>query len=145
MLLAVFSSLFVKKNWRNLSFVGSFVIAYLGIIAMSGFSNSERFLLPGLPVLLLAAAYGITLLDAKNYRLIKTWPERLNDGTEIPYWRVLNTFGNVTGNQACTKKRQQERLTAEGHQIISAKHAKYSVLKVVDYQKKLFSFNHAGE
>lgn len=72
-LLAVFSAVFTKKNWRNLSLIGSYVIAYLGIVSASGFANSERFLLPGLPVLLILAAYGITLLDAKNYRIVKRW------------------------------------------------------------------------
>lgn len=72
-LIALFSALFITKNWRNLSLIGSFVIAYLGIISISGFSNSERFLLPGLPVLLIMAAYGVTLLNAKNYKFIKIW------------------------------------------------------------------------
>ena len=72
-LIAVFSALFITKNWRNLSLIGSFVIAYLGIVSTSGFANSERFLLPGLPVLLIMAAYGVTQLDAKNYRFIKIW------------------------------------------------------------------------
>lgn len=72
-LIALFSAIFITKNWRNLSLIGSFVIAYLGIISISGFSNSERFLLPGLPVLLIMAAYGITLLNAKNYKFIKIW------------------------------------------------------------------------
>lgn len=72
-LLALFSALFITKNWRNLSLIGSFVIAYLGVVSLSGFSNSERFLLPGLPVLLIMAAYGVTLLNAKNYRFIKIW------------------------------------------------------------------------
>lgn len=72
-LIALFSAIFVKKNWRNLSFLGSFAIAYLGIIAMSGFSNSERFLLPGLPFLLIMAANGITLVNARNYRYVKIW------------------------------------------------------------------------
>ena len=72
-LIAVFSAIFVTKNWRNLSFIGSFAIAYLGIISASGFANSERFLLPALPVLLIMAAYGITLLNAKNYRFVKMW------------------------------------------------------------------------
>ena len=53
--------------------IGAFEIAYLGIVSASGFANSERFLLPGLPVLLILAAYGITLLDAKNYRYVKIW------------------------------------------------------------------------
>lgn len=72
-LLALFSAIFITKNWRNLSLIGSFVIAYLGIISTSGFSNSERFLLPALPILLIMAAYGVTLLNAKNYRFIKIW------------------------------------------------------------------------
>lgn len=72
-LLAVFSAIFITKNWRNLSLIGSFVIAYLGIISTSGFSNSERFLLPGLPGLLIMAAYGVSLLDAKNYRYVRLW------------------------------------------------------------------------
>lgn len=72
-LVAVFSAIFITKNWRNLSLIGSFVIAYLGIIASSGFANSERFLLPALPCLLIISAYGISLLNAKNYRFIKMW------------------------------------------------------------------------
>ena len=72
-LIAVISAVFVKKDWRNLSLIGSFVIAYLGIVSASGFANSERFLLPGLPVLLILAAYGVSLLNAKNYRFVKIW------------------------------------------------------------------------
>lgn len=72
-LIAVFSAIFVKKNWRDLSLIGSYVIAYLGIVSASGFANSERFLLPGLPVLLILSAHGVTLLNAKNYRFIKIW------------------------------------------------------------------------
>ena len=72
-LLAVFSAIFITKNWRDLSLIGSFVFAYLGVISASGFANSERFLLPALPGLLVMAAYGMTLLDAKNYRFIKIW------------------------------------------------------------------------
>lgn len=72
-LLALYCALFVKKNWRDLSLLGAFVVAYLGIIAMSGFANSERFLLPGLPLLLIIASYGITLLNARYYRFIKIW------------------------------------------------------------------------
>jgi hypothetical protein len=72
-LIALFSAIFVTKNWRDLSLIGSFVIAYLGIISTSGFANSERFLLPGLPVLLIMAAYGLTLLNGKNYQFVKIW------------------------------------------------------------------------
>lgn len=84
-LIALFSSIFITKNWRNLSLILSFVTAYLGIISTSGFANSERFLLPGLPILLILSAYGISLLNAKNYKFIKIW-----------YWVVpLMAFGWV--------------------------------------------------
>lgn len=72
-LITMFSAIFITKNWRDLSLLGSFVIAYLGIVSTSGFANSERFLLPGLPVLLIMAAYGVTLLDGKNYRYVQIW------------------------------------------------------------------------
>ena len=72
-LIAVFSAIFITKNWRDLLLLGSYVVAYLGIISTSGFANSERFLLPGLPVLLIMAAYGVTSLNAKNYRFVKIW------------------------------------------------------------------------
>ena len=72
-ILAVVNAIFKKKNWRDLSLLGSFVIGYLGVISSSGFANSERFLLPGLPVLLIMAAYGVSLLDAKSFKFIKIW------------------------------------------------------------------------
>lgn len=82
-LIALFNAVFVTKNWRDLSLIESFVIAYLGIISTSGFANSERFLLPGLPVLLILAAYGVTQLNAKTYKFVKIW-----------YWVVpLMAFG----------------------------------------------------
>ena len=72
-LVALYSILFTKKNWRNFVLVGSFVIGYLGVVALSGFSNSERFQLPGLPCLIVFWAYGIAVLNAKNYRWVKYW------------------------------------------------------------------------
>ena len=72
-LVTLFSVLFVKKNWREFALIGSFVIGYLGIISMSGFANAERFLLPGLPCLIIFWAYGLSLLNAKNYRFVQVW------------------------------------------------------------------------
>ena len=65
--------LFVKKNWRDFSLIGSFLIGYLGVISMSGFANAERFLLPGLPCLIIIWAYGISVLNAKSYKYVKYW------------------------------------------------------------------------
>lgn len=72
-LVTLFSALFVKKNWRDFALIGSFVVGYLGVVSLSGFANSERFLLPGVPVLLIFWAYGISILNAKSFRLVKIW------------------------------------------------------------------------
>ena len=72
-LISLFSVLFIKKNWREFSLVGSFVIGYLGVISLSGFANSERFLLPGLPCLIVFWAYGVSILNKKNFKFVKLW------------------------------------------------------------------------
>lgn len=72
-ILAVILALFVNKDWRNLSLVGSYVIGYLGILATSGFANSERFLLPALPGLIVMWSYGVTYLNRKSFKWFKYW------------------------------------------------------------------------
>ena len=62
-----------RKQWRNFVLIGAFVAAYLGVVALSGFSNSERFLLPGLPGLIMMWAYGISTLRAKTFKLLTPW------------------------------------------------------------------------
>lgn len=71
-ILAIYEA-FRRKQWRNFITIGSFVIAYLVVISISGFSNSERFLLPGLPGLILLWSYGIATLREKTYRFITPW------------------------------------------------------------------------
>ena len=71
-LLAIYEALRQKK-WRDFALVGSFVVAYLGVVSMSGFSNSERFLLPGLPCLIMMWAYGVSELREQTYRLFTPW------------------------------------------------------------------------
>ena len=72
-LIALFTILFKEKNWRQFSLVGSFVIGYLGVIAFSGYGNAERFLLPAAPILLIFAAYGVSKLNAKNFKFVNYW------------------------------------------------------------------------
>ena len=62
-----------RKKWRDFALIGSFVIAYLGVVSLSGFANSERFLLPGLPVLIMMWAYGISALRKQTYNLLTPW------------------------------------------------------------------------
>lgn len=62
-----------QKKWRDFSLVLAFTFAYLGVISLSGFSNSERFLLPGLPGLCIIWAYGMSQLNAKSYKFFTPW------------------------------------------------------------------------
>lgn len=62
-----------SKRWRDFAVIGAFVISYLGVISISGFSNSERFLLPGLPGLIMMWAYGISALSKQSLRLLTPW------------------------------------------------------------------------
>ena len=71
-IMAVYEA-FRRKRWRDFVPIGAFIVAYLGIVASSGFSNSERFLLPGLPCLIMMWAYGISTLREKTYRLLTPW------------------------------------------------------------------------
>lgn len=72
-LLALFYAIFKDRNWRNLSLIGAFAIGYFGVISVSGYGNAERFLLPGLPCLLIMTAYGISKLNVRNYKYVKYW------------------------------------------------------------------------
>lgn len=72
-LLAIFYALFKEKNWRNFALIGSFTVGYMIVVTLSSFSSSERFLLPGLPGLIVFWAYGISILDSKNIQIVKWW------------------------------------------------------------------------
>lgn len=62
-----------KKQWRNFAMLGAFVLAYLGVVSVSGFSNSERFLLPGLPGLIMMWSYGVSVLSKSSVKWITPW------------------------------------------------------------------------
>lgn len=64
---------FRRKKWRDFAMIGSFVVAYLGVISLSGYVNAERFLLPGLPGLIMIWSYGINTLRARTFNLVKPW------------------------------------------------------------------------
>ncbi len=71
-LLALYEA-FRRKKWRDFVPIGAFIIAYLGVVASSGFSNSERFLLPGLPCLIMMWSYGIGSLREKTFKFLNWW------------------------------------------------------------------------
>ena len=70
--LAIYEA-FRRKKWRDFSLIGAFALGYLGVVALSGFSNSERFLLPGLPCLIIMWSYGVSVLRKPTYRLLPYW------------------------------------------------------------------------
>lgn len=68
-----FFEAFRRKQWKDFSLIGAFAIGYLGVIALSGFSNSERFLLPGLPCLIMMWAYGVSTLRKTTFKFLPYW------------------------------------------------------------------------
>ena len=62
-----------RKQWRNLALPLAYVASYLGVVAVSGFSNSERFLLPGMPLLIVLWCYGIATLRKETFRYLSPW------------------------------------------------------------------------
>lgn len=72
-LFALVYAFFINKKWRDFSLILTFAIAYLGVIAFSGFANAERFHFPALPCLLMLAAYGVTQVDQKNIKFVNYW------------------------------------------------------------------------
>ena len=72
-LIAVVDGLFFRRERRRYVLILSFVVSYLGVVCLSGFANSERFVLPALPFLLLLAADGVTHLTEKSYRWVRIW------------------------------------------------------------------------
>jgi len=62
-----------QKKYRPHLFLLIFFIGYLMVIAVSGFSNSERFLLPGLPGLIMMWSYGVSELNVKTYKYFPLW------------------------------------------------------------------------
>jgi len=72
-LLFSFIWLIKEKKWRNYLLIGSFLIEYLAIIALSAFAQSERFHLPTLPLLLLFAGFGVSISSNKTKMYFNWW------------------------------------------------------------------------
>ena len=49
------------------------IVSYLGVVAFSGFNNSERFLLPAIPGLIAMWSYGVSVLREKSFKLLTPW------------------------------------------------------------------------
>lgn len=88
-------TLFRNKNWRDFSLIGSFAIAYLGILVISAYSNAERFHLPALPCLLIMAAYGISQITKKDVKFYNFYLVLLFFALVIWNWTKLSGRGMI--------------------------------------------------
>ena len=67
----------------------------------------------------LSAKYGVEMKRPASVR----WPAAKEDGTEIPYWRVVTERGAVRGYDGiCSKELQEGMLRAEGYELVEAGH-----------------------
>ena len=80
-ILAMFA-LFFSGDWRKYAMPLSFMLGYLVVLIFSSFAHSERFHLPVLPLELMFAAYGISLLGKRE----KKW---------FNYWLILIFVANI--------------------------------------------------
>ena len=71
-ILAVYEAI-RRKKWQEMALPLAFVASYLGVVSLSGFSNSERFLLPGMPLLILLWTYGIATLRKQTFKYFVPW------------------------------------------------------------------------
>lgn len=70
----VLSSLFYmikQKYWKNHFLIISFFISYLAILALSKFAIVERFHMPIIPIHIILAAHGISLINKKNFKYFR--------------------------------------------------------------------------
>jgi addiction module RelB/DinJ family antitoxin len=81
----------------------------------------------------LTAECGTEVTRPQNIR----WPAAANDGTEIPYWRIVGERGAVRGDKMIEQSVQEEKLKAEGMEFVSAGHGIFSGIKVDGYKDKL--------
>jgi hypothetical protein len=70
---ALIMILFKHKTWQKYTLILGFMIAYLGILSLSAFAQSERFHLPVLPVELIFVAFGISLATTKTKKYFNIW------------------------------------------------------------------------
>ena len=81
----------------------------------------------------LSAQYGTEVTRPQSIR----WPATKDDGTEIPYWRIVGDRGAVRGDKMIEQSVQEEKLKAEGHAFITAGHGIFTGIKVDSWKEKL--------
>ena len=87
--------LFIRGDWRKHVLPLAVMCGYLVVLVFSNFAHSERFHFPALPLELLFAAYGITLLTNKHKRWYNIWLVVICIANVIWTWVKLKGKGLV--------------------------------------------------
>ncbi|MEI8274002.1 MAG: glycosyltransferase family 39 protein [Paludibacter sp.] len=64
---------FKEHKWREYLLIGTFVVAYLAILAKSAFAQSERFHQPVVPFEIMMACYGLSVITKKQKKYFNWW------------------------------------------------------------------------
>ena len=64
---------FKEHKWREYLLIGTFVVAYLAILAKSAFAQSERFHQPVLPFEIMMACYGLSVITKNQKKYFNWW------------------------------------------------------------------------
>ncbi len=81
----------------------------------------------------LSVKYGVEVKRPASVR----WPAAKDDGTEIPYWRIVGERGAVRGDKMIEQSVQEEKLKAEGQEFAPSGHGIFTGIKVDGYKDKL--------
>jgi len=65
--------LLLNKEWRRCVLPAAVMVGYLIVIALSAFAQSERFHYPVLPLELMFAALGVSMLKNKHKKIVSLW------------------------------------------------------------------------
>ena len=86
---------FRKKQWRNFSLIGVYILSYLTIIMLSFAANSERYHQPAIPIIIIMSAYAMTRLRRKDMRLFYVYCALLFVALLAWNWLKLSARGLV--------------------------------------------------
>ncbi len=67
------------------------------------------------------------------------WPERVQ-GKDVPYWRIVGTYGYIMDGRRSSREQSMERLQKEGH-IIEACGRENMSRRVKDFKKYFFDLS----
>ena len=86
---------FRQKKWRDFSLIGTYELAYIGIIMFSFTANSERYHEPAIPLILVMAAYAMTHLRRKDMKFFYAYCGVLLMALFVWNWLKLASRGLV--------------------------------------------------